>query len=145
MLDDVACCAVPVCDVLPLRALRALTPSPPTPERLDGKARKPTFPLRRSHAQYFIRVTSDRWLHSESVLPMSFRTLILPARYQPVTELLDLQPLPVFALENPAYEALYKAPSPVAFKLFNPIQTQVGRGTHAGGAQRSDARARVVG
>ncbi|XP_075646012.1 DExH-box ATP-dependent RNA helicase DExH12-like [Castanea sativa] len=70
--------------------------------------------------QYFIRVVSDRWLGSQTVLPVSFRHLILPEKYPPPTELLDLQPLPVTALRNPAYEALYKD-----FKHFNPVQTQV--------------------
>ena len=36
-----------------------------------------------------------------------------------VTELLDLQPLPVTALMNPMLETLYK------FSHFNPIQTQL--------------------
>ncbi|KAI3919601.1 hypothetical protein MKX01_018424 [Papaver californicum] len=40
--------------------------------------------------------------------------------YPPPTELLDLQPLPVIALRNPAYETLYQE-----FKHFNPVQTQV--------------------
>ncbi|XP_058110373.1 DExH-box ATP-dependent RNA helicase DExH12-like [Magnolia sinica] len=70
--------------------------------------------------QYFIRVVSDRWLGSQTVLPVSFRHLILPEKYPPPTELLDLQPLPVTALRNPSYEALYQE-----FKHFNPIQTQV--------------------
>ncbi|CAI9118155.1 OLC1v1019682C1 [Oldenlandia corymbosa var. corymbosa] len=70
--------------------------------------------------QYFIRVVSDRWLSSQSILPVSFRHLILPEKYPPPTELLDLQPLPVTALRNPSYEALYKE-----FKNFNPVQTQV--------------------
>ncbi|XP_077224585.1 DExH-box ATP-dependent RNA helicase DExH12-like [Tasmannia lanceolata] len=70
--------------------------------------------------QYFIRVVSDRWLGSQTVLPVSFRHLILPEKYPPPTELLDLQPLPVTALRNPSYEALYHQ-----FKHFNPIQTQV--------------------
>ncbi|MCL7047252.1 hypothetical protein MKW94_014479 [Papaver nudicaule] len=70
--------------------------------------------------QYFIRVVSDKWLNSQSVLPVSFRHLILPEKYPPPTELLDLQPLPVTALRNPAYEALYQE-----FKHFNPVQTQV--------------------
>ncbi|XP_062161026.1 DExH-box ATP-dependent RNA helicase DExH12-like [Alnus glutinosa] len=70
--------------------------------------------------QYFIRVVSDRWLGSQTVLPVSFRHLILPEKYPPPTELLDLQPLPVTALRNPSYEALYKD-----FKHFNPVQTQV--------------------
>ncbi|KAJ8543596.1 hypothetical protein K7X08_006119 [Anisodus acutangulus] len=70
--------------------------------------------------QYFIRVISDRWLGSQTVLPVSFRHLILPEKYPPPTELLDLQPLPVTALRNPSYEALYQD-----FKHFNPVQTQV--------------------
>ncbi|CAN4101060.1 unnamed protein product [Withania somnifera] len=70
--------------------------------------------------QYFIRVVSDRWLGSQTVLPVSFRHLILPEKYPPPTELLDLQPLPVTALRNRAYEALYQD-----FKHFNPVQTQV--------------------
>lgn len=70
--------------------------------------------------QYFIRVVSDRWLGSETLLPVSFRHLILPEKYPPPTELLDLQPLPVSALRNGAYEALYEGTS-----HFNPIQTQV--------------------
>ncbi|GJY73501.1 DExH-box ATP-dependent RNA helicase DExH12-like protein [Tanacetum coccineum] len=63
---------------------------------------------------------SDRWIGSLSVLPVSFRHLILPEKYPPPTELLDLQPLPVTALRNPLYESLYQE-----FKHFNPIQTQV--------------------
>ncbi|CAN1127789.1 DExH-box ATP-dependent RNA helicase DExH12 [Linum perenne] len=70
--------------------------------------------------QYFIRIVSDRWLGSQTVLPVSFRHLILPEKYPPPTELLDLQPLPVTALRNSTYEALYKD-----FKHFNPVQTQV--------------------
>ncbi|KAF0902989.1 hypothetical protein E2562_022619 [Oryza meyeriana var. granulata] len=46
--------------------------------------------------------------------------LILPEKYAPPTELLDLQQLPVTALRNARYEGLYSA-----FKHFNPIQTQV--------------------
>ena len=44
------------------------------------------------------QVVSDKWLGCESVLPVSFRHLILPEKYAPPTELLDLQPLPVSAL-----------------------------------------------
>ncbi|CAJ2650466.1 unnamed protein product [Trifolium pratense] len=70
--------------------------------------------------QYFIRVVSDKWLGSQTGLPVSFRHLILPEKYPPPTELLDLQPLPVTALRNPSYESLYQE-----FKHFNPVQTQV--------------------
>ena len=70
--------------------------------------------------QYFIRVVSDKWLSSETQLPVSFRHLILPEKFPPPTELLDLQPLPVTALRNPHYEQLYSD----LFTFFNPIQTQ---------------------
>eukprot|EP00878_Enallax_costatus_P009764 GHUV01010197.1.p1 GENE.GHUV01010197.1~~GHUV01010197.1.p1 ORF type:complete len:1043 (+),score=291.77 GHUV01010197.1:469-3129(+) len=70
--------------------------------------------------QYFVRMVSDRWIGCESILPVSFRQLILPEKYPPPTELLDLQPLPVSALRNKAFEALYKD-----IGVFNPIQTQV--------------------
>lgn len=66
------------------------------------------------------QVVSDRWLHCETILPVSFRHLLLPEKYPPPTELLDLQPLPVSALRNPSFESLYKG-----FTHFNPIQTQV--------------------
>ena len=70
--------------------------------------------------QYFIRVVSDRWLHAETVLPISFRHLILPEKYAAPKELLDLQPLPVSGLRFPAFEALYADRT-----HFNAVQTQV--------------------
>ena len=72
--------------------------------------------------QYFIRVVSDRWMGAEAVLPVSFRHLILPEKYPPHTELLDLQPLPISALNNSDLERVYQKEP---FKFFNPIQTQV--------------------
>ena len=70
-------------------------------------------------AQYIVRVLSDRWLGVEYSHPVSFKHLILPDLHAPHTELLDLDPLPVSALDNPRYEALY------SFTHFNPIQTQI--------------------
>ncbi|CAG8675083.1 6955_t:CDS:2 [Cetraspora pellucida] len=70
---------------------------------------------------YFISVIADRWLHCETKLPISFRHLILPKKYPPHTELLDLQPLPVTALRNRECEAVYSE----WVDKFNPIQTQV--------------------
>jgi len=52
-------------------------------------------------------------------LALSFKHLILPELHIPHTELLDLEPLPVAALHNAAFEKLYP------FTHFNPIQTQV--------------------
>lgn len=43
--------------------------------------------------QYFIRAVSDKWIGSETVLPVIFRNLILPGKFSPPTALLDLQPL----------------------------------------------------
>jgi pre-mRNA-splicing helicase BRR2 len=71
--------------------------------------------------QYFIRVVSDRWINAQTLLPVSFRHLILPEKYPPHTELLDLQPLPLTALRYPDAEQLYAAQG---LKVFNPIQTQ---------------------
>ena len=71
--------------------------------------------------QYFIRVVSDRWIGSETVLPVSFRHLILPEKNMPPTELLDLQPLPVTALRNELYESIFNKSQ---MQQFNPIQTQ---------------------
>ena len=50
---------------------------------------------------------------------MSFKNLILPEKHPPHTELLDLDPLPLSALNNPQYQAMY------TFSHFNPLQTQV--------------------
>ncbi|KAK4337016.1 hypothetical protein RND71_044196 [Anisodus tanguticus] len=68
---------------------------------------------------YFVRIVSDRWLTLETVLPISFRHLILPERYLPPTELLDLRPLLITALDCKKFEEFYD------FPFFNPIQTQV--------------------
>ncbi|GBF99112.1 U5 small nuclear ribonucleoprotein 200 kDa helicase-like, partial [Raphidocelis subcapitata] len=76
---------------------------------------------------YFVRAVSDRWLGCEAVLPISFRHLILPEKFPPPTELLDLQPLPVTALRNAAFEALYSSPKGEGARpinTFNAIQTQ---------------------
>ena len=67
---------------------------------------------------YFVRVVSDRWLHSEAVLPISFNSMILPAKFPPPTELLDLQPLLPSAIGEPALAKMFK------YQEFNPIQTQ---------------------
>ncbi|KAL7274426.1 Pre-mRNA-splicing helicase BRR2 [Rhizina undulata] len=69
---------------------------------------------------YFITVLSDRWMHSETKLAVSFRKLILPEKFPPHTPLLDLVPLPVEALKKPEYIKLYPE-----WRVFNKIQTQV--------------------
>ncbi|KAH8676320.1 Sec63 Brl domain-containing protein [Xylariales sp. PMI_506] len=68
---------------------------------------------------YFISVISDRWMHSETRLPISFQKLILPEKFPPHTQLLDLQPLPVAALKAKDYAKVYEG-----WSYFNKIQTQ---------------------
>ncbi|EFY89726.1 putative ATP dependent RNA helicase [Metarhizium acridum CQMa 102] len=68
---------------------------------------------------YFVSVISDRWMHSETRLAVPFHKLILPEKFPPHTELLELQPLPVSALKVSNYVDLYPD-----WKQFNRIQTQ---------------------
>eukprot|EP00803_Ostreobium_quekettii_P005866 evm.model.scf_17.6 EVM.evm.TU.scf_17.6 scf_17:76728-98390(+) len=70
-------------------------------------------------AHYVVRVINDSWVESEAFAALSFKSLMLPSRMGPHTELLDLDPLPKTVLNNPHYEALYSH-----FTHFNPIQTQ---------------------
>ena len=42
--------------------------------------------------QYFVKVLSDRWLQSETCLPVSFKHLLLPEKFVAPTELKDLYP-----------------------------------------------------
>ncbi|KAH7919595.1 Sec63-domain-containing protein [Leucogyrophana mollusca] len=70
---------------------------------------------------YYISVVSDRWLHAETRLPISFKHLILPEKFPPPTPLLDLQSLPLSALHNKEFEGLYSS----TIQTFNKIQTQV--------------------
>ncbi|KAI9991581.1 hypothetical protein PInf_018028 [Phytophthora infestans] len=88
---------------------------------------------------YYIKVISDKWIHCESSLPVSFHKLILPQKNAPPTELLDLQPLfgnnillKLVGGKKKIAESLLKSvtnarkvPNPWRFKRFNPIQTQV--------------------
>ena len=70
---------------------------------------------------YYISVVSDRWLHAETRLPISFKHLILPEKFPTPTPLLDLQQLPLSALHNREFESIYSS----GIKTFNKIQTQV--------------------
>uniref|UniRef100_A0AAV1TSM2 Uncharacterized protein n=1 Tax=Peronospora matthiolae TaxID=2874970 RepID=A0AAV1TSM2_9STRA len=88
---------------------------------------------------YYIKVISDKWIHCESSLPVSFHKLILPQKNVPPTELLDLQPLFVNNVllklaggKREVAESILKslsyankATNSWRFKRFNPIQTQV--------------------
>ena len=69
---------------------------------------------------YFISLISDRWMHSETKVPVSFQKLILPERFPAHTPLLDMQSVPVQALKRKDYVSLYPD-----WEYFNKIQTQV--------------------
>ena len=70
--------------------------------------------------QYFLRATHLYWLGCESFLELDLEDIVLPTEPPPNTELLDLDPLPRSALNNPTYESLYVN----KFTHFNAIQTQ---------------------
>ncbi|XP_021913277.1 activating signal cointegrator 1 complex subunit 3 isoform X2 [Zootermopsis nevadensis] len=70
-------------------------------------------------SQYSVTATSDRWLGSVTSIPLTVQNLILPESHPPHTDLLELQPLPVKALQDPQLEMLYP------FEHFNPIQSQI--------------------
>ncbi|KIY72493.1 putative RNA helicase [Cylindrobasidium torrendii FP15055 ss-10] len=70
---------------------------------------------------YYISIVSDRWLHAETRLPISFKHLILPEKFPPPTSLLDMQALPTSELKNKEFESIYAS----TIGTFNKIQTQV--------------------
>ena len=72
-------------------------------------------------SQIYVRAVSDKWQGAETLTPVSFQHLILPELNPPQTQLLDLQPLPVSALQNATLEDIYSQ----KFLYFNPVQTQV--------------------
>ncbi|CDR96330.1 U5 small nuclear ribonucleoprotein [Babesia bigemina] len=90
------------------------------------------FTVELSHplcSHYFLRLTSEKWIGSESKISISFSRLILPEKAQPFTELFDQQPRPISAMINLPGEvvALNKAFFRKAFgdSHFNAIQTRV--------------------
>jgi activating signal cointegrator complex subunit 3 len=69
-------------------------------------------------SQYYIRCVHDSWHHAEAFVELRLQDLILPEHGSAHTALLDLDPLPRSALQDPSYESMY------SFGHFNPIQTQ---------------------
>ena len=68
------------------------------------------------HPLYYIKVISDRWICADNVLPLSFKNMVLPSRFSPPQELLDLQPIPIQSLDPIARE--------LKINYLNQIQTQ---------------------
>ncbi|KAJ1733400.1 Pre-mRNA splicing [Coemansia biformis] len=77
--------------------------------------------------QYFVCVTSDRWIGAETRPAVPFKHLRLPDKALPPTELLDMQPLAVAELRDAEFEAVYRdqPDSPLHESgAFNALQTQ---------------------
>jgi activating signal cointegrator complex subunit 3 len=73
-------------------------------------------------SQYYLRVLSDKWINLMNLIPISFHSLFLPTLVSNVsTDLLNLHPIPISALQDPVYEAIYAK----GFQYFNPIQSQI--------------------
>ena len=72
--------------------------------------------------QYFIKVLSDRWLQAEHVIPVSFKNLILPEKYAPPTQLLDMHQKLISDLDFEEAAQIYEEVDEM--KEFSPIQTQ---------------------
>ncbi|KAK9464687.1 Sec63 Brl domain-containing protein [Lipomyces arxii] len=71
--------------------------------------------------QIFVRAVSNTWADPGTVTAISFQHLIRPEIENIQTQLLDLRPLSVAALKNPALEAVYEK----KFNYFNPMQTMI--------------------
>ncbi|KAF9473551.1 hypothetical protein BDN70DRAFT_899669 [Pholiota conissans] len=63
----------------------------------------------------------DKFLHAETRLTISFKHIILPKKFLKPTPLLDLQGLPLSALHNKEFEAIYAN----TIQTFNKLQKQV--------------------
>ena len=70
--------------------------------------------------QYILRVVSDSWVGVDILHPVSLRDISMPEQITPYTDLQDLTPLPIAALQDEKYEQLYNH-----VETFNPIQTQL--------------------
>ncbi|KNC55280.1 U5 small nuclear ribonucleoprotein helicase [Thecamonas trahens ATCC 50062] len=72
--------------------------------------------------QYFVRVMADRYLGASTVLPIALAGLVLPAKFEAPTEVLDLAPVATAALRVPAFVSMYEARG---IHSLTPLQSQV--------------------
>ena len=73
------------------------------------------------HPLYYIKVISDRWVCSDNVLPLSFKSMILPSRFPAPNDILDLQPLPASSVNFSKINIM----KDLRISYLNQIQTQV--------------------
>lgn len=72
--------------------------------------------------QYFIKVISDKWLQCQTQIPISFKNLILPAKFLPSLECHDLKPIP---RDHFADDRVKKLLNKFKVTHLNSIQTQI--------------------
>lgn len=72
-----------------------------------------------SSTQYIVRVVADSWVGVETVFPVSLSETKMPSHTSTHTDLMDLTPLPITALQDENYEKLFSS-----IDTFNPVQTQ---------------------
>ena len=92
---------------------------------LEGKEYQYSFtvPLFENlHPLYYLRVVSDRWIQSETVMPLVFKNLILPEKFLQPTSLYDLQLLPRSTVNDKRLERVLELAG--VGSHFNQIQTQ---------------------
>jgi activating signal cointegrator complex subunit 3 len=76
-------------------------------------------PFKEKAESYTVYIMSDRFVGADFEVELNLKDVMIHTEKMEYTDLLDLQPLPVSILNNPAFERLYK------IKYFNPIQTQI--------------------
>jgi pre-mRNA-splicing helicase BRR2 len=70
--------------------------------------------------QYFVKVISDRWMHAQTSLPISFKHLVVPDKFPAPTPLKDLYTKTTKDLQFPDVEKMYADNGIVQF---NSVQT----------------------
>ena len=76
-------------------------------------------PFKEKAESYMVYIMSDRFVGADTELELDLKEVMIHTEKMEYTDLLDLQPLKIATLNNPAFERLYK------IKYFNPIQTQL--------------------
>lgn len=76
-------------------------------------------PFKEKAESYNLYLMSDRFVGADVEVELNLKEVMIHTEKMEYTDLLDLQPLPVSILNNPAFERLYR------IKYFNPIQTQL--------------------
>ena len=72
-------------------------------------------------SQYYLHVVSDHWVGCETTVPISFQHIVLPDVHPPHSNLLNIHPIHIKALQDKSFEKMYSSRN---IHFFNPIQSQ---------------------